>query len=109
MTPNPSSPTRSPTLGRPTQVANFSNKSKEMALRVSSLDYLGVVAARLRRDAVTSTARPELIEEIISEVKREERAAGLAAPQEDKEAAAETKKEKKKKKVCTQRERDVRW
>ncbi|XP_037089457.1 nipped-B-like protein [Pollicipes pollicipes] len=54
-------------------VTNFSNKGKEMALRVSSLDYLGVVAARLRRDAVTSTARPELIEEIISEVKREER------------------------------------
>ncbi|KAF0287117.1 Nipped-B-like protein [Amphibalanus amphitrite] len=80
-------------------VANFSNKSKEMALRVSSLDYLGVVAARLRRDAVTSTARPELIEEIISEVKREERAAGLGAPQDEKETpAAESKKEKKKKK-----------
>ncbi|XP_037089456.1 nipped-B-like protein B [Pollicipes pollicipes] len=60
-------------------VTNFSNKGKEMALRVSSLDYLGVVAARLRRDAVTSTARPELIEEIISEVKREERAAVVAA------------------------------
>ena len=74
-----------------------------MALRVSSLDYLGVVAARLRSDAVTSTARPELVEEIISEVKREEKAAGLAAPSEEKEAAAtpgaESKKEKKKKKV----------
>ena len=59
-----------------------------------------MVAARLRRDAVTSTARPELIEEIISEVKREERAAGLGAAPEEKEATeGGGKKEKKKKKV----------
>ncbi|XP_069736170.1 nipped-B-like protein isoform X4 [Phaenicophaeus curvirostris] len=35
-------------------VHQFSNKSTEMALRVASLDYLGTVAARLRKDAVTS-------------------------------------------------------
>jgi len=36
------------------QVHTFSTKSTEMSLRVASLDYLGVVAAKLRRDAVTS-------------------------------------------------------
>uniref|UniRef100_A0A3Q0RAT2 Nipped-B protein n=1 Tax=Amphilophus citrinellus TaxID=61819 RepID=A0A3Q0RAT2_AMPCI len=35
-------------------VHQFSNKQTEMALRVASLDYLGTVAARLRKDAVTS-------------------------------------------------------
>uniref|UniRef100_H2ZDM6 Nipped-B protein n=1 Tax=Ciona savignyi TaxID=51511 RepID=H2ZDM6_CIOSA len=35
-------------------VHTFSTKSTEMSLRVASLDYLGVVAAKLRRDAVTS-------------------------------------------------------
>uniref|UniRef100_A0A3P9J1J5 Nipped-B protein n=1 Tax=Oryzias latipes TaxID=8090 RepID=A0A3P9J1J5_ORYLA len=35
-------------------VHQFSNKQTEMALRVASLDYLGTVASRLRKDAVTS-------------------------------------------------------
>uniref|UniRef100_A0A8C7C7G4 Nipped-B protein n=1 Tax=Oncorhynchus kisutch TaxID=8019 RepID=A0A8C7C7G4_ONCKI len=35
-------------------VHQFSNKQTEMTLRVASLDYLGTVAARLRKDAVTS-------------------------------------------------------
>ncbi|XP_076811579.1 nipped-B-like protein A isoform X2 [Clavelina lepadiformis] len=35
-------------------VHTFSTKSTEMSLRVASLDYLGVVAAKLRRDAITS-------------------------------------------------------
>ena len=38
------------------QVLKFSNKQTEMSLRVASLDYLGVVAAKLRRDAITSVA-----------------------------------------------------
>lgn len=37
-------------------VLKFSNKQTEMSLRVASLDYLGVVAAKLRRDAITSAA-----------------------------------------------------
>ena len=37
------------------QVAAFSNRSNEQQLRVTALDHLGVIAARLRRDAVSST------------------------------------------------------
>ncbi len=35
----------------------FRNRSTEMTLRISSLEYLGVVAARLRKDAVQSKLR----------------------------------------------------
>ena len=44
----------------------FSNKSVDMSLRVASLDYLGIVAARLRKDAVTSRLNEETIDDIIS-------------------------------------------
>ncbi|XP_042215621.1 nipped-B-like protein isoform X2 [Homarus americanus] len=53
-------------------VQNFSNKKSDMALRVSSLDCLGVVAAKLRRDAVSSQLQLESIKTIIQEVKEEE-------------------------------------
>ena len=36
------------------QVHSFSNRSNEHSLRVTSLDHLGVIAARLRRDAAHS-------------------------------------------------------
>lgn len=49
-------------------VQNFSNKSMEMTLRVASLDYLGVVAARLRKDAVSSQLRKEMINDIIKRI-----------------------------------------
>ena len=39
-----------------------------MSLRVASLDYLGIVAARLRKDAVTSKLNEKTIEEIIKQV-----------------------------------------
>ena len=39
-----------------------------MSLRVASLDYLGTVAARLRKDAVTSQLNEESIQEIIKQV-----------------------------------------
>lgn len=39
-----------------------------MALRVASLDYLGTVAARLRKDAVTSRMNQKAIDRIIREV-----------------------------------------
>ena len=35
-------------------VSKFSNKATEVALRPTSLDYLGIVASRLRKDAVQS-------------------------------------------------------
>lgn len=48
------------------------NKSLEMPLRVVSLDYLGVVAARLRKDAVQSNLKLSTIDQIINEIKSEE-------------------------------------
>uniref|UniRef100_A0A672MA55 Nipped-B protein n=1 Tax=Sinocyclocheilus grahami TaxID=75366 RepID=A0A672MA55_SINGR len=48
-------------------VHQFSNKQTEMALRVASLDYLGTVAARLRKDAVTSRMDQKAINRIIRE------------------------------------------
>lgn len=35
-------------------MSHFSNKAIDVTLRVASLDYLGVVASRLRKDAVSS-------------------------------------------------------
>ena len=40
----------------------------DMSLRVASLDYLGIVAARLRKDAVSSHMNEETILEIIEQV-----------------------------------------
>ncbi|KAM6959390.1 nipped-B-like protein A [Aplochiton taeniatus] len=48
-------------------VHQFSNKQTEMALRVASLDYLGTVAARLRKDAVTSKMDQRAIDRILLE------------------------------------------
>ncbi|XP_076842591.1 nipped-B-like protein B isoform X3 [Brachyhypopomus gauderio] len=48
-------------------VHQFSNKQTEMALRVASLDYLGTVAARLRKDAVTSKMDQSSINRILRE------------------------------------------
>uniref|UniRef100_A0A671Q2T8 Nipped-B protein n=1 Tax=Sinocyclocheilus anshuiensis TaxID=1608454 RepID=A0A671Q2T8_9TELE len=53
-------------------VHQFSNKQTEMALRVASLDYLGTVAARLRKDAVTSRMDQKAINRIIGEVQGDE-------------------------------------
>ncbi|XP_063996992.1 nipped-B-like protein isoform X2 [Pogoniulus pusillus] len=49
-------------------VHQFSNKSTEMALRVASLDYLGTVAARLRKDAVTSKMDQGSIARILKQI-----------------------------------------
>lgn len=53
-------------------VKNFTNKSLDAALRVASLDYLGVIAARLRKDAVTSTCKLQTIDQMIKDIKSEE-------------------------------------
>jgi len=39
-----------------------------MSLRVASLDYLGIVAARLRKDAVSSRLNEDIIADIIRQV-----------------------------------------
>ncbi|XP_040014225.1 nipped-B-like protein isoform X2 [Xiphias gladius] len=48
-------------------VHQFSNKQTEMALRVASLDYLGTVASRLRKDALTSKMDQKAIDRILKE------------------------------------------
>lgn len=53
-------------------VTNFVNKNLDMSLRVASLDYLGVVAARLRKDSVTSHLRLKTIDSIIMDIRTEE-------------------------------------
>merc|ERR1719447_145173 len=57
-------------------VSKFANKGMEVSLRISSLDYLGVVAARLRRDAVQSRLKIDTIDAIIETVKEAEDEAG---------------------------------
>ena len=52
------------------QVKQFSNRSVEMSLRVASLDYLGIVAARLRKDAVSSHLDETVIDDILRQVSR---------------------------------------
>lgn len=39
-----------------------------MALRTAALEYLGIVAARLRKDAVSSQLNPEMIRDIAVKV-----------------------------------------
>lgn len=53
-------------------VKQFSNKSVDMSLRVASLDYLGIVASRLRKDAVSSQDNQGSIDEIITKVTSKE-------------------------------------
>ncbi|XP_028966987.1 nipped-B-like protein [Galendromus occidentalis] len=49
-------------------VNNFSNKNLDMSMRTSSLEYLGVVAARLRKDAVQTKIRHEVIDDILRQI-----------------------------------------
>lgn len=53
-------------------VQQFSSKSTDMSLRVASLEYLGIVAARLRKDAVTSQLNQDVINDIVQKVSEEE-------------------------------------
>ena len=46
----------------------FSNKQADMAIRTASLEYLGIVAARLRKDAVSSQLKQETIDDIVNKV-----------------------------------------
>ena len=50
------------------QIVTFNNKANDVSLRVSAIDYLGVVAAHLRKDAVNSQQDTESITEILVEV-----------------------------------------
>ena len=71
-------------------VQNFSNKNMDVPLRVTSLEYLGVVAARLRKDAVTSQLRTDTIDQLLKQVREDEAANAVEE--------FKSKKHKKKKK-----------
>lgn len=53
-------------------VSSIMNKSLEMSLRMASLDYLGVVSARLRKDSVQSKQKLASIDLIIRDIRYEE-------------------------------------
>lgn len=72
----------------------FSNRSTEMTLRLSSLEYLGVVAARLRRDAVQSKLRIDYIDSIVNAIREEEEREGDADSEEEDEMEAYLNKNK---------------
>ncbi|XP_063962379.1 nipped-B-like protein A isoform X1 [Lytechinus pictus] len=47
----------------------FSNRSNEMSMRVSSLEYLGQVASRLRKDAISSVMDEDRLNTIVREMR----------------------------------------
>ncbi|XP_014208560.1 nipped-B-like protein [Copidosoma floridanum] len=53
-------------------VQHFTTKNSDMSLRVASIEYLGVVAARLRKDAVSSQCKLDTIDQIIRDIKLEQ-------------------------------------
>lgn len=50
----------------------MSDKSMEMPVRVASLEYLGLVASRLRRDSVTSRAKLATMDAVVRDIRAEE-------------------------------------
>lgn len=55
-------------------VKNLGNKSLDVGMRVASLEYLGVAASRLRKDAVSAQVKMTKIDRIIDDIKAEEQA-----------------------------------
>lgn len=53
-------------------VKNLGNKGLEVSMRVASLEYLGVAAARLRKDAVSAQKKLETIDRIIADIRAED-------------------------------------
>lgn len=57
----------------------MSDKSMEMSVRVASLEYLGLVAARLRRDSVQSRAKLAGMGAVVRDIRAEEEKDGSHA------------------------------
>lgn len=57
----------------------MSDKSMEMSVRVASLEYLGLVAARLRRDSVQSRAKLATMDAVVRDIRAEEEKDGTLA------------------------------
>jgi cohesin loading factor subunit SCC2 len=75
-------------------VQQFSNKSIEMSLRTSALEYLGIVAARLRKDAVSSQLSQEIIDDIVTKVNHE------SDKEDEEEGKRSTRSGRKSPEVC---------
>ncbi|KOB75611.1 Nipped-B-like protein [Operophtera brumata] len=60
-------------------VKYMSDKSMEMSVRVASLEYLGLVAARLRRDSVQSRAKLSTMDAVVRDIRAEEEKDGTLA------------------------------
>lgn len=60
-------------------VKYMSDKSMEMSVRVASLEYLGLVAARLRRDSVHSRAKLATMDAVVRDIRAEEEKDGNQA------------------------------
>lgn len=54
----------------------MSDKTKEISTRLASLDYLGIVAARLRKDTVESKCKVNVIDAMIASIKVEQEKEG---------------------------------
>lgn len=77
-------------------VKNFSNKGTDMSLRVASLDYLGVVAARLRKDTALSRCKANTIDQMIKDIKSEQIKEGdLETPKKNKKNSEEDSEEER--------------
>lgn len=48
----------------------------DVGIRVTSLEYLGLVAARLRKDLVYSTCKVDTVDKMIADIKAEEQKEG---------------------------------
>jgi cohesin loading factor subunit SCC2 len=57
-------------------VKYMSDKSKEQSIRVVSLEYLGIVAARLRKDTVESRCKVNTMDQMIKYIKMEQEKEG---------------------------------
>lgn len=57
-------------------VKSMADKSVEQSIRVVSLEYLGIVAARLRKDAVESRCKVKTIDNLIKCIKQEQEKEG---------------------------------
>ena len=85
----------------------FTNRNTEMALRLSSLEYLGVVAARLRKDAVQSKLRIDYIDSIVNAIREEEEKDHEPDPESEEENADKSDNKKGNKPKKKQKKKTV--
>lgn len=57
-------------------VNSMSDKSVDQAVRVISLEYLGIVASRLRKDTVVSRCQVNIMDKLIASIKEEQEKEG---------------------------------